>query len=101
MFVTLLGGPPPPPLPDDAPREAVLDAVLEAQARHGLAPLTIAGWPLLPDAPVASWRAAAARTDGLLKAVILGPRTSGRPGTEVRGRLAQLADAGCAWIEVA
>jgi hypothetical protein len=101
MFVTLLGGLPRPPLPDEAAPEAVLDAVLEAQARRGLAPLTDGGRPLAPGDAVASWQATAARTDALVKAVIGGPRTTGRPGPEVRETVARLADAGCAWIEIA
>jgi hypothetical protein len=101
MFVTLLGGLPRPPLPDEAAPEAVLDALLEAQARHGLAPLTDGGRPPVPGDPVASWQATAARTDALVKAVVDGPRTTGRLGTEVRETVARLADAGCAWIEIA
>src|SRR6476469_460108 len=101
MFVTLLGGLPRPPLPGDTPREAVLDAILEVQARYGLGPLSDGGWPLVPDEPVASWQATAARTGDLVKAVIAGPRTTGRPGAEIRRTVARLADAGCAWIEIA
>jgi len=43
MFATLLGGLPRPPLADDAPPEALLDACLELQAEHGLEPATDGG----------------------------------------------------------
>jgi hypothetical protein len=86
-------------LPSDAPAEAVLDTVLEVQLEHGLAPLTDAGWGLGDD-PVGAWRASSSRTDELVKAVVVGPVTSGRPAMELRAVLAGLADAGCAWIEV-
>ena len=72
------------------------------QAEHGLEPLTDAGWaPALvgPD-PVAMWRSTAERTDRLVKAVVDGPFTSGRPVSTVRATLEALADAGCAWIEL-
>ena len=91
MFATLLGSLPRPPLADDAAPEALLDAVLELQVEHGLEPLTDAGWALDREDPVAAWRATAARTDGLVKAVVDGPFTrrpdcgggagrAGRPG---------------------
>jgi hypothetical protein len=99
MFATLLGPLPRPTLPSDAPAEAVLDAILEAQVAHGLAPLTDAGWGLGDD-PVAAWRASSSRTGELVKAVVAGPVTSGRSATELRAVLAALGDAGCAWIEV-
>ncbi len=99
MFATLLGPLPRPALPPDAPPEAVLEAALEAQLEHGLAPLTDAGWGVGDD-PVAAWRASSSRTDGLVKAVVMGPITSGRSAVELRAVLAALADAGCAWIEV-
>jgi Cobalamin-independent synthase, N-terminal domain len=100
VFATLLGPLPRPPLPGDALAEALLDAALEAQASHGLGPLTDGGWPLRGDDPVASWRASAGRTDALVKAVVTGPYSSGRPVADVRATLQGLADAGCAWIEV-
>lgn len=103
MFATLLGPMPRPPLPGDAAPEAVLDAVLEVQAEHGLEPLTPPGWGTAPDGPhdpVADWRAAAARTDRLVKGVVHGPVSSGRSPDVVRATIAALADAGCPWIEV-
>ncbi len=102
MFATLLGSLPRPPLDDDAAPEALLDAVLATQADHGLEPLTDAGWaPALagPD-PVGMWRSTAERTDRLVKAVVDGPFTSGRPVESARATLEALADAGCAWIEL-
>jgi hypothetical protein len=100
MFATLLGPLPRPSLPDDVTAEAVLDAVLEVQVEHALEPLTDGGWPLDHDDPVAAWRATAARTDRLVKAVVEGPFSSGRPAAELRAVLLDLADAGCRLIEV-
>jgi hypothetical protein len=100
MFATLLGSLPRPSLADDAAAEAVLDAVLELQVEHGLEPLTDGSWPLDSADPVAAWRSTAARTDRLVKAIIDGPFTSGRPIAEVRGVAQALADAGCRWIEI-
>ena len=101
MFATLLGPLPRPPLPDDAPGAALLEACLALQVEHGLEPLTDGGWPVVADdGPVAAWRGAAERAGGLVKAVVLGPATSGRPVATVRAELAALADAGCRWIEI-
>jgi hypothetical protein len=99
MFATLLGPLPRPPLADDAAPEALCDACLELQVEHGLEPLTDGGWPIDTDA-VDAWRSTAERTDRLVKAVVVGPRTSGRPVDDVRADLTALADAGCRWIEV-
>jgi hypothetical protein len=100
MFATLLGPLPRPSLPDGAAADAVLDAVLAVQVEHGLEPLTDGGWPLDRDDPVAAWRATAALTDRLVKAVIEGPFSSGRPAAELRAVVLALVDAGCRWIEV-
>lgn len=100
MFATLLGSLPRPSLAEGVAPEALLDAVLELQAEHGLEPLTDAGWALDRDDPVAAWQGTAARTDRLVKAVVDGPFTSGRPVADVRAWLLRLADAGCRWIEV-
>jgi hypothetical protein len=100
MFATLLGSLPRPGLANDAAPEAVLDAVLELQVGHGLEPLTDGGWPLDAADPVAAWRSTAARTDRLVKAVIDGPFSSGRPAADVRAVAVALADAGCRWIEI-
>ena len=100
MFATLLGPLPRPPLADDVAPEALLDAVLELQIEHGLEPLTDAGWARDRMDPVVAWQMTAARTDGLVKAVVDGPFSGGRDAAEVRGLLLGLADAGCGWIEV-
>lgn len=100
MFATLLGPLPRPPLPDDAPAEALLDACLAVQWEHGLEPLIDGGWPIVSGDPVASWRATAARADGLVKAVLVGPGSGGGPVAAVRRRMLDLVDAGCRWIEI-
>lgn len=100
MFATLLGSLPRPPLPDDAAGEALLDACLELQAENGLEPLTDGGWPLGADDVAGSWIATSGRAGRLVKAIITGPLTGGRPVDEVRRDLMALADAGCRWIEV-
>jgi hypothetical protein len=92
MFATILGDLPRPPLPDDAPSEALLEAVLALQLEHGLEPLTAAGW--------GSWAEAATRTDALTKAVVTGPWSAERSVEAVRVEVLRLVDAGCAWIEV-
>jgi hypothetical protein len=99
MFATLLGPLPRPALPDDAAPEAVLDAVLAAQVDAGLDPLTDGGWPLDAD-PVEAWRATAARTDLLVKAVLTGPLSNGSAGGPERRILEALAEAGCRWVEI-
>lgn len=100
MFASLLGPLPRPPLPDDAPGEAILDACLALQVEHGLEPLTDGGWPLIPGDGAGSWVATAERAAGLVKAVIEGPLSAGRPVDAVRTEVIALADAGCRWIEV-
>jgi hypothetical protein len=100
MFATLLGSLPRPPLQPDASAEVVLDACLELQVEHGLEPLTDGGWPLSATDPVASWLSTAGRGDGLVKAVLVGPVSSGRGIEDVRRDVVGLADAGCRWIEI-
>ena len=100
MFGTLLGSLPRPSLPDDAPAEAIVDACLDLQAEHGLEPATDGGWALAPGDVVASWRATAARADRLVKAVVVGPISSGRTADDVRADVVALGEAGCRWIEV-
>ncbi len=79
--------------------------MLAAQVEAGLEPLTDGGWPIDPADPVASWVAAASRTQTLVKAVLPGPFGTGvRTGGSVepwRTLVARLADAGCAMIEIA
>ncbi len=105
MFATLLGPLPRPPLADDAAPEAILDSVLQLQVEHGLEPVTDAGWGVDPRAgagpdPVAAWRTTQSRADRLAKAVLLGPFTSGSSGAAERRQALELAEAGCAWIEI-
>ncbi len=100
MFATLLGPLPRPPLPEDSPAEALLDASLALQAEHGLEPQTDGGWPGSVGDPVASWRLTATRAGALVKAVVRGPWSSGREAADVRAELLGLAEAGCRWIEV-
>jgi hypothetical protein len=100
MFATLLGSLPRPPLPDEASGEAILDACLAIQAEHGLEPVTDGGWPIDATDLVGSWVSTAERADRLVKAVVDGPLTAGRPAPDIRRDLLALADAGCRWIEV-
>jgi hypothetical protein len=99
MFATLLGPLPRPSLGDGVAPEGLLDACLELQAEHGLEPATDGGWGIGDD-PVAAWRETARRADRLVKAVVVGPYTSGLPAGDVRAVLNGLAEAGCRWIEV-
>jgi hypothetical protein len=100
MFATLLGPLPRPPLPEESPAEALVDACLELQAEHGLEPATDGGWALVLGDVVGSWRATTERADRLVKAMVAGPVSSGRDAGLVRREILALADAGCRWIEV-
>ena len=100
MFGTLLGPLPRPSLGDHARVEAIVDACLELQSEHGLEPATDGGWSLIPGDVVGSWRGTSARADRLVKAVVVGPVSSGRSAEDVRREVARLGDAGCRWIEV-
>jgi hypothetical protein len=100
VFGTLLGPLPRPSLADEAPVEAIVDACLELQAEHGLEPATDGGWELTSGDVVGSWRGTSARADRLVKAVVVGPLSSGRSAHEVRRDIIALGDAGCRWIEV-
>lgn len=99
MFATLLGDLPRPPLAEDARPEAILDACLQLQIDAGLEPLTDGGWPVHDD-PVVAWTATADRAGRLVKAVITGPWTSGRPTAVIRREIDALTEAGCRWIEI-
>jgi hypothetical protein len=108
MFATLLGRLPDPPLPGNAPAEARLDAILAVQVDAGLEPVIDGAGPITSGVnegesesdPVAAWRAAAARTDRLVKVMITGPISAGSSGGRERAWILDLADAGCRWIEV-
>jgi methionine synthase II (cobalamin-independent) len=117
MFVTLLGPLPRPPLPPDAPREALLEAAIQAQETAGLDPVTDAGFGDVGD-PIEAWRSASRMTGRTVKQSLLGPYSRARqaadPGvgaadrSDATRRLADsanrlvrdLADAGCAIIEI-
>ncbi|MGK2850166.1 MAG: hypothetical protein ACSLFN_04555 [Candidatus Limnocylindrales bacterium] len=101
MFATLLGPLPRPPLPDDATSEALLEAALALQVEHGLEPLTAAGFGPDPQDPLATWQAATALgPDLLVKAVVVGPLSSGVDAAVARAQILALAEAGCQWIEI-
>ena len=113
MFTTLLGALPRPPLPADAPRDALVEAVLRAQESAGLDPVTDGGPPADRDLSRA-WSATQRLTDHALKQAVAGPYTAGLDGTPARARsratlahatalnvlLRDLAAAGCPLIEI-
>ena len=100
MFATLLGALPRPPLGDDAPLEALVEAAMRAQEAAGLEPITDGGGPG-EGGLVGRWRATAALTDRAVKQAITGPfsevRGAATPGPAT-GRLAtgRLATSGAA-----
>ncbi|HEX6869059.1 MAG TPA: hypothetical protein VF119_09655, partial [Candidatus Limnocylindrales bacterium] len=102
MFATLLGALPRPPRPDDASLEALLEAVVGAQKRAGLEPVTDGG--LLRDQePVAAWLATSALTERAVKQTLTGPYTRGLDGAAIdplNRAIRDLADAGCPMVEV-
>jgi methionine synthase II (cobalamin-independent) len=117
MFATLLGGLPRPPLPDDAPIEAVVEAVVLAQSESGLEPITDGGfWEDLD--PIRAWRTTSSMTDRPVKQVLTGPYSFGHDGraagsnasdrteatlaraTLLNATIRDLADAGCPLIEI-
>ncbi|MBA2700093.1 MAG: hypothetical protein H0U58_00125 [Chloroflexi bacterium] len=114
MFATLLGPLPSGAIIEGGSPEAALDAALQLQLEHGLEPLSVAGWTHPSGDPVATWRAAAARTDVLVKAELCGPWSSQGPeatagatyaglDTNVaatRANVLALIDSGCRWIEI-
>jgi hypothetical protein len=105
LFATLLGSlPRPSSVAAVASSEALLDAVLAAQAEAGLGLLTDGGWPLDPIDAVGAWRATAARADRPVKAVLTGPLTAGLAiggdVRELRSTIERLAEAGCPWVEI-
>ena len=63
MFATLLGALPRPPLPDDAPRDALVEAAVRAQEEAGLDPITDGGPPADDDRDLAARLAATAAPD--------------------------------------
>jgi hypothetical protein len=72
MFATLLGSLPRPPLGPDAPRQALVEAVVRAQESAGIEPVTDGGLPGGSD-PVAAWQATASLTERAAKQALRGP----------------------------
>ena len=113
MFTTLLGALPRPPLPVDAPPDALLEAVLRAQESAGLDPVTDGVAPA--DADLArSWSAAQRLTEHAVKQAVAGPYTASRErsaagarkratidrATVLNALLRELVAAGCPLIEI-
>ena len=113
MFATLLGALPRPPLPIDAPPDALVEAALQAQEAAGLDPVTDGGPP--GDRDLArTWTATQRLTDRAVKQAVGGPysATHGGAATPERARatldratalnaaLRELAAAGCPLIEI-
>ena len=113
MFTTLLGALPRPPLPVDAPRDALIEAAIRAQESAGLDPVTDGGPPADTDLARA-WSATQRLTDHAVKQAVAGPYTAGLDGTAAGARsratldratalnalLRDLAAAGCPLIEI-
>ena len=113
MFATLLGALPRPPLPVDAPRDALVEAALRAQEAAGLDPVTDGS--ALGDRDLArTWTATQRLTERAVKQAVGGPYSAGHvgPATPERARttleratalnaaLRELAAAGCPLIEI-
>ena len=114
MFATLLGSLPRPPLAADAPRRALVEAVVRAQETAGIEPVTDGGLPGASD-PVAAWQATASLTERAVKQALRGPyslawspdagaaqRTTATLANAAAGNaiLTALAAAGCPLIEI-
>ena len=84
MFTTLLGALPRPPLPVDAPRDALIEAAIRAQESAGLDPVTDGGPPADTDLARA-WSATQRLTDHAVKQAVAGP-VHGRAGWNRRRR---------------
>ena len=99
MFATVLGSLPRPPLPVDAAPAELLELVVRAQEAAALEPVSDAGWGL-GGSGVERWRSAAELTDRLVKAVVIGPVSSGVTVAHLRDELDALVAAGCLMIEI-
>ncbi len=117
MFATLLGALPRPPVPEDAPIDAIVEAVVAAQDAAGLEPITDGGFRDGAD-PVGAWRSTSSSTDRMVKQVLTGPYTFGRSpsgavakpadragvtlarASALHGVIRDLADAGCVLVEI-
>ena len=74
MFATLLGALPRPPLPVDAPRDALVEAAVRAQEAAGLDPVTDGGPPADDDRRPGPRLAATQRlTERAVKQAVAGP----------------------------
>jgi methionine synthase II (cobalamin-independent) len=92
MFATLLGALPRPPLPDDAPVEAVVEAAIRAQEAAGLEPVTDGG-QAVGLSPIEAWALTARLSAKLAKQAILGPYSA---GWDVPGAATAATDANAA-----
>ena len=104
MFGTLLGRLPRPTQPPNARADVLLDAVLRAQEKAGLEPVSDAGFGI-GDSPVRRWEATRSRTDRMVKESVVGPYTSGgadavAAAAVLNDQLRALVSAGCPYIEV-
>jgi methionine synthase II (cobalamin-independent) len=115
MFATLLGALPRPPLPVDAPRDALVEAAVRAQEGADIDPVTDGRQPADDDRDLArTWLVTQRLTDRAVKQAVTGPYTAGRGGGTARDRtdatlararalnlsLRELAAAGCPLIEI-
>ena len=115
MFATLLGALPRPPLPVDAPRDALVEAAVRAQEVAGIDPVTDGRPPADDDGDLArTWTATQRLTERAVKQAVIGPYTAGGGGGTARDRteatlaragalnlsLRELAAAGCPLIEI-
>lgn len=113
MFATLLGALPRPPLPVDAPPDALVEAAVRAQEAAALDPVTDGRPPADRDIARA-WEATQGLTERAVKQAVTGPYTAARSGAAGRDRtratldratalnacLRELAAAGCPLIEI-
>ena len=115
MFATLLGALPRPPLPVDAPRDALVEAAVRAQEEAGLDPVTDGRPPADDDRDLADlWAATQRLTHRTAKQAVTGPFTASGVGGATGDRadailararalnaaLRELAAAGCPLIEI-
>ena len=102
MFATLLGGLPRPPIQAAAPATELVAAAIAAQSDAGLEPVVDGGlWGTEAiDTVVERWRATADLTDRAVKAVVVGPFSSGSDAGSLNTVLHELAAAGCPLVEV-